>query len=125
MFDAPFVPPEVTAVDVPEGQPDARMHRVVVVRVHAGDRRVVPSHLDAVRRADVREVGTQDPFIAEDIVGHRPPGIGDDQAIGNLEAVPTISRRSGAPARRNQQCADHGKMDEMSHAPPILLGYPR
>lgn len=93
VFDAALVAPEVRAADVAKREPEARVHRVVIGGVLAGNGWMIPGYLSAPGHGDVREVRTQGFVVAEDKVGHGLPGVRDAESVFVLLKGKAGSRR--------------------------------
>ena len=66
-----FVSPKVVAAYVTKGQPNARMHRVVVHCILAFARWMVASHLLSIARFQIGEIGSKYLRILKNEIGDR------------------------------------------------------
>ena len=81
MLHLRLIAPEVGAADVTEGEPNPRVHRVVIGRILPFDRRVIPRGLHAVRRMHGGPVGARDLLVLENICREWLATHGDFQPV--------------------------------------------
>ena len=84
VHDPGLIAPEIVAAQVAESEPHARMHRIVIRRIHVRHRWMVAGDLDSAGRVDVGEERPQDLVVAKHVGRNRPATIGDEHAIGLL-----------------------------------------